>query len=431
MHSNTALLVILGFAVFHAHAQNADPAPDQPASTEAAESAELQQLKERAEIEEQKKLIAEYQVATEKAKFGESTTRGPETTLSLKENAGYFADLQAYTAMRNAAAKIATAVDCTKKNQATAIQVVHLSQTTDAVLLSAVKERIETITTEASFEATQPAKLASTESAGAVLFGIAAFADLVGMFRSETVVSGKEITISDQAVAAELAAALIAQGCKNVSIPGLHLGARQTPAVLGELQDMRAAVAAMAKNREDVAKLTADQDQIITKLTADLAAAKKAKTPTAAIEKALSEAKTLVQNHNARIRRIDAISAAATTLKGELVAPAEGKPTLLERIISASIVGDISARYLAYQVSSSGGEYHVTQALWMSGRVNYVGGMVLTWFLVEAGGNLKATGATTAWAGQSYKPKEFRGQYTSDVKNANAPSDTEADTAKP
>lgn len=406
-----------------AYAQPSDGPADAATQEERlTEERDIEKL--RAEIAEQKKLRAQAEAA--EAAAGGSGTRGLPGDVTVGAGAGYFAEVLAYQSVRSAAEAIA---DATHKGAGTGTRIIVV----DRLDLNAERARWRVISLRLSrfesvigdlrdvlqrghadiCEAPGRAKSARESRAAAeqardtsvtglvsAAAGLGALADVAGFFRTDAELAAYAVDLSDRALLASVAEALLKLD-HPVLVPTIH--ADEAGTILRRTEDLQQRALRLSEPQSHIELCTRQAFEEVQKLEVRLAVYERAKN----VPKIEA---TLTALENARIspkyrlrtfadREIAAVRGAVDGFLASLVTPAaSGQPSPIESITTVDVIKRHEDAMLLYvDVVDSGGEVHVSKSIWTGGKVSYVGGNTSVYFLTNSTGMLAATAARTGY----------------------------------
>lgn len=391
-------------------------APD-PAATPSADPL-IASLQRQKEIEELRRLIAE----AEKARFAASlpTTEGSgiSGSATFGEKSGYFAELLAYAAAGQAAHDVARKLGTPGTDQKVLIVAnsdlagqaqrweIARARLADASLrLEELDDRLDPSPPQPT---TAAAFLATGITAAAALLGAAA--DVGSFFRSDFTATAKATNVTATALTAEAARHLRSIGWKPI-LPSVSLAKTRLLEHVEELLTARHSLLDRRRQLEQgVQETLTDLGALRLDLAAakaDVATAKAAKADAATVQAAEKRVRDLelrirpLAIEEARWQRtaaeIDAALAAADVLVKALLEGVDGKPSPLESVAVADVFkrnASPDLRVLQLELSSQGGEVHVTKSVWRT-RVTYLGGAAVTYLLMDEQGSVLESGFVT------------------------------------
>ena len=382
---------------------------------------ELARLERALAVASRERLLAELPQGTAKGLSGEVT---------LKEGAGYYAEVLAYQALAEAAEGVAEAVREVVRGRS-----VVLTDRPDLLahdglwrLLEGKLSDFEAQVADVLREYRKPdgrpnfEVLQSAAVAGALPGVLGAASEVAAFFRVNRELTGRSVKLASSAALAEVAARL--PEAAGIWLPGLPGRATDDSLVerLRRLLDSRRELLALREAFESryasdpsyraaldqqLATLTAERDRL--RSAGDSAALAEVEKRREAV---VDERTPLVADHE----RFERIKKRFDPLTTEIVAFAEALTTRSAGAAAAplEIVSDVDALrahgpetlllYLA--IVSQGAEVHVTKTAWTSGHIAYVGGCVLQFLLLDpTTGRLLASGLVPAHRAESFKAR--------------------------
>jgi hypothetical protein len=410
-----ALLMTAAQTTAQTDDDTADTTPDGPV---------VEALKKKKEIAELEQAIAEAEKATLDAKLPDTEGSGVEGTVTLGES-GYFAELLAFQALDDAAArlvselggpdatespKIVIAIDEDFAGTAQLWEIASL-RITDA------NNRLQKLIAEddPTKEAVGTALLTATAILGAA-------SDIASFFRSDLTVKARDVDLGSTTLAATTAARLTGAGWKPV-LPAANLGKTH---LMGQIETLLASRQVLADRRTDLEtkfqpKLEdlAEVQLAVEAAEAELAGIKAKKGDTSAADAKLLQAKAkraplLIEKTRWErgAARIDAALTSTDALVRALVEGVEGKPSVVEAVAAVDIAkSDNEMRILRLAISSQGGEIHVAKGAFTT-RLVYVGGVVVSYLLTDQQGHVQRSGVIARSRAESSRAKDAAGRLS-------------------
>jgi len=389
-------------------------------SNPAVEKAEI--AKQIAELE---KATAEAELATLKAKLPTSDTTGPEGKVEFKDKTGYFAELQAYEVLETLASQVATEVAAPSSSEIILTANLNLSQ--QAALWEILRIRLEDFRQqmekldgkykedhEIKWAPDGALEVAAIPAILPSLLGAAA--DIAAFFRSDTTVYGREFTLADNALLAQVAKEL-PQGWA-VFLPTLSLAQGKLVGALPDLLQKRWDLAQRKKkirnNSKDFFTRLSIERAKLNQAQNRLEKLKAAKPPDEdKIETAKNDVDILKQKveeaedrWNRFAAEFDELLTAFDAFVQAMTQGADGKPSPLEAVaVIDHVKAHPEADILYLDIASQGGEIHVTRSAWTS-RITYLGGAVVSYFQFSKDGSLRKSGTIQDHRAESKKAKE-------------------------
>ncbi len=430
----TILILILGgllMTTSDLKAQTNDG--DSPDTTTEETDPVVEALERQKKIAELEKAIAEAEKAKLAAKLPTTETSGVTGSVKFGEGSGYFAEMLAYQAMIEVAELVAedvgppgstdekilvvTADDLAKSAQLWEIADIRVE---DAI------QRLRNLLDDypPDYEFTKREAVAAAFTTAAALLGAAA--DIASFFRSDLDVTARTTNVTTLALVAEASARLSHKGWKPV-LPDSSL---ERTALLRKIETLLASRRDLAERRRVLEeKVQADLVDLaeanieLEAAKADLTKAKAAKpADAAAIAAAEKRVRDLQQTilplatKKARWEKvaaeIDTTLTATDALVKALLEGAEGKPSAVEAVAAADVAkSDPAVRILRLETSSQGGEMHVSKSVWRT-RLTYVGGVAVTYLLLDHGGAVSKSGVVARPIARSIKASDAAGGLT-------------------
>jgi hypothetical protein len=338
---------------------------------EPAKSEEQKRLEEEKALATLRKEIAEAERAALEAKLPSSDTKGVDGTVTLAENAGSYVEILAYKTLSESAEEIH------RRIRAVAPGALVLVDDPEVGRAGALREVIDLRLTDFAvgfdelIRKYSPKPPAAPEAAALPLLALlpsllGAAADVASFFRVNRKLTGREVNVDNEGLLAETARVLVANG-RTVMIPSLAIGAPSSLA--------RRLSALWAQRRE--------AGELREKIKAD--------------ENAWKEAK-------GDFEILDAFEAYAATLTAT---PSGGGPSPLESVAAVDrLHEDPDARLLYVNVVSQGGEVETTEGTFKKGKITFIAGTVVTFFLIGRDGELLASGLIPQQRNERFKPTD-------------------------
>ncbi len=398
-----------------------DPPPAEDDSTVInPELKNLQDEVDRLSLEQKKaealKAIAEANKAAVAASLPATETKGKTGSVTVDDKAGYFAELMAYSTLSDSACSIDEMLQKEVKGktvvvtaqvdlsqQAALWELVHLKlgrfQDDFDYLISQFDKQGEPVKKEFQPESVGAAAITLTSLLGAA-------SDIAAFFRVDRELKGRDVTLSERALVADVAGQLEAE---EVLVPDL--------AVAGD----RPLVHQIERAQERKAEIAVRLDAISTRLAATEVDREQKKTEweklkkekasadqVAQAKKAFEAAGGTVEKLKRRETRFETVITAFDSFMNALgTAPAAGGKSPLEMVAAVDLVrGNENALLLYLDIASQGAELHISKSAWRSGRVSYIGGSVAVFFLVDQKGLVKMAGSMPRSATSSFEGRE-------------------------
>lgn len=374
------------------------------AEAEAEKAAEkpdprLKQAELNKQIAEAEKQAAQAHLDKLKAELPAGTTKPLEGKITADAKFGYVAELATYNALSQAATEIAASIAGKVESGSKVLLVDSLDIVRTGVEVDRVKTQLDQLeqklneqheANEKLLEPPKTEKFASSfgfaELAIAASSLVSTAADLVGYFRSNYDIKGRDVKVEDDTIRLQVAGLLSnPPGEGNDTPEGIEV----------HLMDFRWAISAPVV--ENLSKCAG----IRTELLADVAALKSLSSPGVEVTNAIARSEALVK--------------AFDTFYDALINLPQGADRSLLSIVAAhQQIDAIDPTYLLYvTVSSSGGEAITKQSIWSSGSTAFLGGGAVSFVLVHKDGKVVDAGMVQKLSylkfrlGQEYAP-EFK-----------------------
>lgn len=432
----TILILILGgllMTTSDLRAQTNDG--DSPDTTTEETDPIVEALERRKKIAELEKAIAEAEKAKLAAKLPTTEASGITGSVTFGEGSGYFAEMLAYQAMVDVAKLVAEDIGApvpqgqkilvvTADDLARSAQLWEIANARVEDANLRIRALIDKYPADYTF-ATPEAVAAALTTASAVL---GAAADIASFFRSDLAVTARTVNVTTTALVAETAAGLSGKGWQPV-LPGSSL---QKTTLLGKIETLLASRRDLADRRRELEENVQEDLQKLAQANLDLETAKaelaKAKAAKPADASTIAAAEQKVRDLQQAIlplaikkgrwdkvaSEIDAMLAATDVLVKALLEGAEGKPSAVEAVAAADVAkADPAVKILRLETSSQGGEMHVSKSTWRT-RLTYVGGIAVSYLLLDHGGAVSKSGVVARPVARSIKASEAAEELTID-----------------
>ncbi|MEP7012174.1 MAG: hypothetical protein ABJC13_17770 [Acidobacteriota bacterium] len=228
-----------------------------------------------------RKEAAEAQQAELVATLPKTTTKGVTGDVTTKDGAGYFAEILAYRTLKVASGQVAEATKG-KTSEKTVVLTDQFDLAANDALWQLIDlkfsdfEKRFTWLLDTRYKPKDDGSFDLTTQQGGILALVAlpailgAAADIAAFFRVNRDLIGRLVTLSSRALLAEMAAA-VRVNCKEVIIPGFHVGGQGLLYKrLGDLQGLRQRTAELRAKLQDQIKPNASE---VDRQSADLKAA--------------------------------------------------------------------------------------------------------------------------------------------------------------
>lgn len=387
-------------------------------SNPAVEKAEI--AKKIAELE---KATAEAELATLKAKLPTSETTGPEGKVEFKDKTGYYAELLAYKVLEKLASQVATEVVASSSSEIILTANLELSQQAAlweilSIRLTDLKKRMDQLLAQYPETHVVDWKPSSVPEVAplAVLPGLlGAAADIAAFFRSDTTVYGRDVSLADTALLAQVAKELSTKW--TVFLPTLSLSqgklAGALPALLQKRRDLAQRKKTIRTNsKKFFTSLSTERTKLkqVQNELEELKAKKADPSKIKAAKDAVDISMQKVEEAEGRWKRLadefDEVLTAFDAFVQAMTQGADGKPSPLEAVaVIDHVKAHPTADILYLDIASQGGEIHVSKSAWTS-RITYLGGTVVSYFQFGNDGSLRSSGTIRRHRAESKKAKE-------------------------
>lgn len=378
-------------------------------------------------IAEAKKAIAEAEQAELAAKLPDSDAEGLKGTVTLKDGAGYYAEILAYRALgqaaADAAADIAERAAGKKLMVTTAFDVSQQSALRNIIRVRVedLSLRLDELITEYSdangnFKLPAPAEIIGVLSTAIPAF-VGAAADIASFFKIDREISPRAVKLSKRAMVADITRAIAANEKHKVNailLPELNF--RQpsplATAIEGLLEKRRKAIglrAGLKKHYKPELDLLKQKKAGLAKAKAVLAKDKTNQQLKAGVQSLEGEVASFEQARKewqGLDTRFAALIDGAAAMVDAVTGRPKGAQSPLEVVAAVDLLHQhTDAMVLFIDIASQGAEIEVTKSVWGSGRISYIGGMVLTYILLDKNGGYVTSGTVKAHLAESFKGK--------------------------
>lgn len=397
---------------------------------------EIQRAKLEEELAKARKEAAEANRAAFEAQLPKTQTKGAEGSVTLQAGAGYYSEILAYRTLRSTAKEIADGVapKPVELEGAGAARTIILTDHFDLAANDALWQLIDlklkdfdarlddALQRHVPSEDSGPMFKAEVVPAAllAVPAILGAAADIAAFFRVNREIAARAVTLSGQALLAEMASALV-ENKVSVVIPSLRIGERGN--LFHRLSELQAKRRRLAERRLAIHDQIKPNPVLLEQIGSDLAAARQALAqiqPVNAQDPRIAtlenEIRDLVQRRAEETQKVAAwtrVTSDIDPLLQELVAlettltsrPTGEVQSPLEAVATIDVIRALGdAKVLYVSVVSQGGEVEVTKGAW-STHVSYIGGSVVSFFLMSAGvqGVLEQSGIVPSHLTSSFK----------------------------
>lgn len=394
-------------------AQDAESESTDPPTAMELEILRLEQEKSIATLEKE---IVEAEKAKLAAQLPDSDTKGKSGEVTIGDKAGYFGELLAYRTLDDAAAAIAADLADELKGR-TVIVTTRFDLNERAAMRDVAQARIED-TIAALKQVRKDYNDGNPESLGVAAMAVSSLlgsaSDIAGMFRVDREIKAREVELAERALVATVARA-ISEHAKTVRLPAHDLATTaKTTTLLSQMLDERRETRALQNEARvkilPILKQIAELEGKLAKAKADLKKEtdpiKKKKLEEQILE--LSEQIALLKSGPYKLwqtvdARFEATIKSATDLATALTERKDDKASILERLREVDLITDGDARTLFIESPSHGSEVHVTKSMWSSGRVAYVGGSVVAYFLIDGTGAYLKSGTVAGHQADAFR----------------------------
>jgi hypothetical protein len=329
----------------------------------------------RKDIAEAEKAIAEANLAKLKAQIPTGETKPIEGKITTDEKSGYFAELAAYSAMVSEAGAIAEKVNSLSlEGEKPCLMIV------DSLDFCGPDAELHQVSNQLDFwkrqledadkriqELLKPTKLPLAIMAPLAIGLLSAAADIIGYFRIDYDIKGRDIKLSDTALRSLVAG--------RIHKYPVHMLAFHRIPTSGIIDTFNKRIEERTNLRSKMAQL---QSQRIDPLETN-------QHKTEEERKELSEAKTAYEQAEAVIKAFDDFNKALVSV------PAGRSYSPLASAMVRQYLDHIGITHLLYlAVTSSGGESITSHGLFQCGKVGFLSGCVVTYALADCRGQILA-----------------------------------------
>jgi hypothetical protein len=387
----------------------------------------VEALERQKKIAELEKAIAEAEKATLTAKLPATEGSGVTGTATFGEGSGYFAEMLAYQSLLNAVGEVTKLLGPPSQEGEKVVVVTGDELAKSAVLWEIASARVDDASQRlqallakypSTYAFATDEAVATALTTATALLGSAA--DIASFFRSDLTVTARTVNVTSGALIAAATAKLRDLKWK----PVLPASSLTKPSLLVKIEELLQTRRELTNRRRELEEGVKPKLVELAKLNlelevakAALVAAKKAKPSEAAKIQAAEEAVRELQGkilplgiRKARWDRvateIDATLTATDALVKALVEGAEGKPSAVEAVAAVDVVkSDPALKILRLEISSQGGEIHVSKSVWRT-RLTYVGGVVVSYVLMDQEGGVEKSGVVEHPIAKSTRAKD-------------------------
>lgn len=412
--TRTILTLVLGGLLMATPGAKAQTTDDEGQDTPAEEPDPIvEALERKKKIAELEKAIAEAEKAKLAAKLPTTEGSGITGSVTFGTGSGYFAEVLAYQAMVDLAKKVAEGIGSSQPAGQKVLVVLDDNLAKSAQLWEIANVRVEDANQRlAALLARYPPDFAfqTDESVAAAFTTVSALlgaaADIASFFRSDLTVTARTVNVTSTALVAATAAELGAKGWQ----PVLPASSLKKTLLLGKIETLLTSRRQLADRRHQLEQNVQPDLLTLTTLGLELEAAEaalaKAKAAKPADPPAVAAAEKKVLDLKIKIlpfatkkarwekvaAEIDATLTATDALVKALVEGAEGKPSAVEVVGAADVAkSNPNLKLLRLEISSQGGEMHVSKSAWRT-RLTYVGGVAVTYLLMNQEGGVEKSG---------------------------------------
>lgn len=430
------ILIIIGGITMAQDTSNQTQNQSEDSNKNSAEMDDLKLRQQKAETEkaisQAEKAAAEAKMEALKTKWSISDTEGRKGTITLKDSAGYYAEILAYLALEDAAKDIAVKTEEELKSGELIIlgEVDLKAEKSLWNLLNLKLDLAIDKIKEAIKEYPQMVETDVGEAAGIIegLFAapkiLGAITDIVAFFKTDYTLYGKKITLNERSLIASAANHISTQNTDlKILLPEYNL--TSTNSLYEKISTLNGLVKNLVAKRETIVK---QLDQNIAIHSADLKLLKverdttKKKLGNAALnseekkklelkfeklEKQIYDLSLYERTKEKILTPLDEDIEAAHELVSLLITKTDSTASPLEKIATIDFIHQHSkAKILYLTIASQGGEVETSDASLSHGRISYLGGVVVTYFLSDAEGLYHQSGNVHKTKTKSFKRKE-------------------------
>jgi len=457
MWERSLVLTILGFQIispFAVNAQDDENTVKTPLQLQAEETELLKQ------IEEAELAILTAQKNKEALGEAESEGSGTAGTITIGEEVGFYGEILAYESLKQAAQIIVNSVkveidETGEEKKKELLLTTNYQLEEQGILWNVINNRAAIITsrldanidefneegiTEIERQVTellQEANAASLDqedelinivqeiSATGLVGGIAvatevltSLSDLASFFKVNRAISNREVTLSTNALLAEVAKQYMAEDKEKKGVRFLDYNFGITGTITETISDIvEKNIALMSKKDEIQDKYERLLEELV-KLRNQVATDKIRMTRLGNNDPArgalqntisLNEIKIVIlslgeNTWKATDQKLSAMINAVTDFYEDISKNENGKPSLLQSVAKYDYLQTNKSNRLLVEISAKGAELEKTEgALFGSGKLTYMGGVVVTYLLLDSEGNYKTSGVVSFVRGQLVK----------------------------
>lgn len=370
----------------------------------------LEALERQKKIAELEQAIAEAEKARLAAKLPTTKGSGNAGEVTFGEGSGYYAEILAYRAMTEVAQKLAADIGKPGADDEKILVVADENFVKSAPLWEIAKNRIEDATNKVADLLQQyppDHDFRNQEAVAAVLTTataiLGAAADIASFFRSELEVTARTANVTATSLVAATAASLKLKGWR----PVLPLSSVAKPTLLEKVETLQQSRRDLAQRRHKLEASVQPALKKLAELNLELAEAtealKTARAATPPVAGTIGAAEQRVRGLQVQLlpfgttkgrwdkaaAEIDATVAATDVLIKALLEAPDGKMSPIETVTAIDRAkSDPNLRILRLEISSQGGEMHVSKSVW-STRLTYVGGVAVSYLLTDQAGEVQ------------------------------------------
>lgn len=364
-----------------------EPSTTSPSGESNQSPPDPEELQKRIESLELEKKLYEAQLEAIKAKWAISETKGKEGSITIEDDAGYFAEILAYSTLEGAATEIA---EKTKEKLHTNDELIILGNVDlaqekllwDLLHLKldlAIHKMQRAIEIYPNLVETEPENIRGvTEPLVAVPAILGAIADIVAFFKSDYALYGRKISLNEKALIAATANQISTQKPKvEILIPEYNVLSADS---LGEkIKTLSTLISTLESKKPKI-------EQLLLKKSTDSSELKKRK--------------------EVIITPLDKEIDAARKLVTTLISYSDSTASPLEKTANIDFIHlHPDAKILHLTIVSQGAEIETTETSLSRGRISYMAGVVVTYFLTNAEGRYFQSGNAYKMKTKSFKPK--------------------------
>lgn len=308
-----------------------------------------------------------------KAKWIYSEAKGLEGKIEVEVKAGYYAEVLAYKAIESIAVKLAKAIDDSSLEEGKLIIIGKEDFIAQAALWQQIDLTLEMTISQInkSIDIYEPSEVRTfgTPGPSAIIpagIGIVkAAAEIASFFKTKSKITTREVVLNEKALNASVANQIHNLKPKlTIIIPELCLNPQGK--LYAKFIDLISKIGKLKKIRNDIytEPETIQQSDV-----------------------GMQQKESIPSIKQGIITKIDAEIAAAQTMVKTLTTKEANNPSPLESVISIDLIKKYEqAKVLKLIIASQGGEVETTESSFSKGRISYLGGAVISYFLSDING---------------------------------------------